>query len=117
ILFDSGEAELNDGGKKVLAKVGETFAKMGDKIIQVGGHTDDVPISPKLHDRFPSNWELSTARATHVVRFLQDEGKIPGSRLLATGFSQYRPVASNASRGGRKKNRRIEVVLLPAAPK
>ncbi len=117
ILFDSGAAELNEQGKSVLKRVGETFAKSQDKVIQVGGHTDDVPISPKLVEKFPSNWELSTARASHVVRFLQEEAKIPGKRLMATGFSQYRPVGSNATKKGRSKNRRIEVVLLPAAPK
>jgi chemotaxis protein MotB len=114
ILFDSGAAELNEQGKSVLLKVGETFSKSKDKVIQVGGHTDDVPISPKLLEKFPSNWELSTARASHVVRFLQEQAKIPGQRLLATGFSQYRPASTNATKNGRRKNRRIEVVLLPA---
>jgi chemotaxis protein MotB len=114
ILFDSGAAELNVQGKAVLKKVGESFLKFHDKVIQVGGHTDNVPISPKLLEHFPSNWELSTTRATNVVRFLQDEIKIPGPRLMATGFSEYRPSASNKSVAGRRKNRRIEVVLLPS---
>ena len=117
ILFDSGEAELNDQGKAVLKKVGETLLKVPDKVLEVGGHTDNVPISPKLVDRFPSNWELSTARATNVVRFLADEVKVPGSRLVATGFSEFRPVTSNTTKSGRRKNRRIEVVLLPALAK
>lgn len=115
ILFDSGEAELNEQGKSVLAKVGDTFVKMKDKAIQVGGHTDDVPISDKLRSQFPSNWELSTTRATNVVRFLQDVAKVPGSRLVAAGFSQYRPTTSNHTKAGRKKNRRIELVLLAPA--
>ncbi|MBN1962818.1 MAG: OmpA family protein [Deltaproteobacteria bacterium] len=114
ILFDSGEAELNSKGKAVLKKVGETFLKIKDKIIQVGGHTDNIPISPKLHKLFASNWDLSTARATNVVRFLQDEIKVPGRRLVAAGFSEYRPSASNRTAAGRHKNRRIEVVLLPS---
>ena len=113
VLFDSGEAELNEKGKQVLARVGESLRKVKDKIIQVGGHTDSLPISKNLEDRFPSNWELSSARATVVVRFLQDQARIPGDHLMATGFAQYRPVASNASSAGRRLNRRIEIVLLP----
>ncbi|MBI5510367.1 MAG: OmpA family protein [Deltaproteobacteria bacterium] len=116
IMFPSGEAELSDQGKEILKQVGETFLKVPDKVIQVGGHTDDVPISPKLKDRFPSNWELSAARALNVVRYLEDEIKMPGKRLVASGFSQFRPTASNKTVNGRKKNRRIEVVLLPLAP-
>ncbi len=113
ILFDSGLAELNDQGKQVLRSVGETFLKVPDKVIQVSGHTDAVPISEKLVEKFPSNWELSTARATQVVRFLQDEVKMPGKRLIAAGCAEYKPVASNATKTGRKRNRRIEVTLLP----
>jgi chemotaxis protein MotB len=114
ILFPSGEADLSEPGKAVLRQVGETFIKVPDKLIQIGGHTDDVPISAKLKERFSSNWELSAARALNVVRFLEDEVKVPGGRLLAAGFSQYRPVGSNATKDGRRKNRRIEVVLLPS---
>lgn len=113
ILFDSGEAQLNDQGKAAIRKVGETFLKIPDKVIQVGGHTDAVPIAPKLVAQFPSNWELSAARATNVVRFLQDQVKVPGARLVAAGFSEYKPVGSNKTPAGRRKNRRIEVVLLP----
>ncbi len=117
VLFDSGEATLNQQGKDVLAKVADTFLKIKDKVIQVGGHTDDMPISDRLAATYPSNWELSTARAVNVVHFLEDTGKIPGSRLVAAGFSQFRPVASNTTKTGRKRNRRIEVVLLPVRPK
>ena len=113
IMFETAEVELNDRGKEVLKRVAVTLAKLPDKVIQIGGHTDSVPISAKLVEQFPTNWELSAARATNVVRFLQDECKIPGERLTAVGLSQYRPVASNRSRRGRRRNRRIEVVLLP----
>jgi chemotaxis protein MotB len=116
ILFDSGEAELNEKGAEVLRQVGETLLKVPDKIIQVTGHTDAMPISDKLKGEFPSNWELSTQRATNVVRFLQDEVKVPGERLAAAGRSQYKPVASNSTSRGRRRNRRIEVTLLPLAP-
>lgn len=68
--------------------------------------------NPATQERFPTNWELSTARATNVVRFLQESGNIPGERLVAMGFAQYRPAASNASASGRQQNRRIELVLI-----
>lgn len=113
VVFDSGEAELNEQGQQVLRQVGETLAKVEDRLIVVSGHTDNLKISEKLAERFPSNWELSTARATHVVRFLQDEVKVPGKRLMAAGLSEYQPVASNRSVAGRKRNRRIEVKLMP----
>ena len=117
ILFPSGEAQLNDKGKEVLKRVGETMLKVKDKVIQVGGHTDDQAISDKLKGTFPSNWELSTNRALNVVHYLEDEVKVPGERLIASGFSQYKPIAKNKSKEGRKKNRRIEVTLLPLRKK
>ncbi len=116
ILFESGEAELNESGREVLRKVGTTLRKLKRNVIQVGGHTDSVPISPKLKDLFPSNWELSTTRAVNVVRFLEWKSKIPSKRLIAAGFAHTRPVASNNTAKGRRRNRRIEVMLL-AAPK
>ncbi|HSI06060.1 MAG: flagellar motor protein MotB [Myxococcota bacterium] len=117
ILFDVGVAELNERGKEVLKSVGETLIKLDDKVLQVGGHTDSLPITGKLTETFASNWELSAARATNVVRFLQDEVKVPGERLVAAGFSQYRPASSNASAAGRHKNRRIEIALIPTPGK
>jgi chemotaxis protein MotB len=117
ILFPSGEAQLNEKGKEVLKRVGETMLKVKGKVIQVGGHTDDQPISDKLKTTFPSNWELSTNRALNVVHFLEDEVKVPGERLIASGYSQFKPIAKNKSKEGRKKNRRIEVTLLPLRPK
>lgn len=113
VVFDSGQAELNDKGKQVLREVGETLGKVPDKTIQVSGHTDSQPISDKLKERFPTNWELSTARATNVVRYLVDEIHVPAERLAAAGYAEFRPIASNASSDGRRRNRRIEVRLLP----
>ncbi len=117
IVFDSGEAELNEDGRAVLRKVGKTLAQVPDKIIQVSGHTDSLPISKKLADRFPTNWELSVTRATNVVRFLQEEVEIPGDRLVAAGMAEHRPIATNRTPAGRSKNRRIEVRLLPKPEK
>lgn len=116
ILFPSGEAELRDRGKEVIRRVCPSLRDLEGRIVEVGGHTDDRPIVGDGRERFPTNWELSTARATDVVRFLQDECDISGTRLVAAGFSAYRPVASNRSRRGRSKNRRIELVLRPPPP-
>lgn len=112
ILFDSGSAEIKKEGKKVLDRVVEILKNVKDRQINIEGHTDNVPISPRLAQKFPTNWELSTARATNVVRYLQEKGIDP-ALLSATGYGEYRPVASNDTEEGRAKNRRIEIVLVP----
>ena len=111
LFFDSGRAALKDTGKQVLQKVADSLKSYEDKAIRIVGHTDNVPISGGLQKVFPSNWELSAARATTVVRFLQDNG-IPPERLVATGRAEYAPVAPNDSAEGRQKNRRIEITLI-----
>jgi chemotaxis protein MotB len=113
ILFDSGSAEVKAEGRKVLDRVGAILKKVTDKDIRVEGHTDDVPIGVKLRERFPTNWELSAARATNVVRYLQERAGIDPERLAASGYSEYRPVASNETPKGQSRNRRIEIVLIP----
>jgi chemotaxis protein MotB len=114
ILFDTGQAAVSEGGQKVLMQVGHSLAQLPTYAIQVGGHTDGTRVvTPATQERFPTNWELSAARATNVVRFLQERSKIPGQRLVAAGFAEFRPAASNATDEGRQQNRRIEVVLLP----
>lgn len=113
ILFPSGEAGITPEGFRVLQRVGNVLKNTEGKIIRVEGHTDSVAISEKLRDRFPTNWELSTARASNVVRFLQDSVGIEPKRLRAVGLSSYHPVASNRTVSGRSQNRRIEIGLLP----
>jgi chemotaxis protein MotB len=113
IIFPSGSAEISKEGKKVLDKVVSILKDIHDKRIQVEGHTDNVPIVSVLKKRFPTNWELSTARATEVVRYLQEAGGINPQLLSATGYSEYQPVAPNDDEEGKHKNRRIEIVLLP----
>ncbi len=113
ILFDSGSADIKPEGLKVLARVGDILKNVQDKDILVEGHTDNVPISARLRDRFPSNWELSTARAANVVHFLQDRVGIPGSRLAIVGYGEHRPIADNDTPEGREQNRRIQIVLVP----
>jgi len=115
ILFPSGEADITPAGLRVLRRVGNVLKTTQGKIIRVEGHTDDVVISSRLMGRFPTNWELSTARASNVVRFLQDSVGIDPARLQAVGLSQYHPIASNATARGRSQNRRIEIALLPMA--
>jgi len=111
LFFDSGRANLKDTGKQVLQKVAESLKGYEDKAIRIVGHTDNVPITKGLQKVFPSNWELSAARATTVVRFLQDAGIEP-ERLVATGRAEYAPVSPNDTTEGRQKNRRIEITLI-----
>jgi chemotaxis protein MotB len=115
ILFPSGEADITPAGLKILERVGNILKGTENKIIRVEGHTDNVAIHSKLQEKFPTNWELSTARAINVVRFLQDNTGIEPARLQAIGMSEYHPVASNKTKEGRSQNRRIELILLPNA--
>ncbi len=113
ILFDSGSTAINPKGQQVLKKVAEVLRPIADKRIQIEGHTDNVPISPSLQARFPTNWELSVARASVVARFLQDQGGIDPTRLVATGYGEHHPIAPNDAPERRAQNRRIEIVLVP----
>lgn len=112
VLFDSGSTVIKPEGEVALRKVAGVLRGIADRQILVEGHTDSVSITGALAETFPTNWELSTARATKVVRFLEDAG-VPPSNLGAAGFSKFRPVASNDTERGRSLNRRIEIVLTP----
>lgn len=111
ILFDSGKAILKPAGIEVLQQIGDILKTTADKDIQVEGHTDNVPIRGTLAETYPTNWELSTARAANVLHFLQNEVGIPGERLSAVGYGEYRPVSSNGTAEGRALNRRIQIIL------
>jgi len=111
IFFDSGRASLKPGGKAILKKVGEALKDYENKVIRVVGYTDNVPIGKALLSTFPTNWELSVARATTVVRFLQDVG-VPPQRMVASGRGEYDPVVGNDTPEGRQRNRRIEIMLI-----
>lgn len=106
ILFSSGHAELNEQGLKVLERLVPSFMAP-ELMISVEGHTDNVPISTGA---FPSNWELSVARASRVVRYLADHG-VPGNHLRAVGYGQTRPLADNTGELGRSVNRRVSIVI------
>ena len=111
VLFDSGEADLKPEGAAVLRKVANILNQHPELKVHVIGHTDNVPIKAAARNRFPSNWELSTARATAAVRFLTDSGVDP-RRLGAVGYGEFRPVADNATPEGRARNRRIAITIL-----
>lgn len=113
VLFRTGEAEVNEEGRKVLDEIGGVLNKLLDKDIRIDGHTDDRPISGELTHKFATNWELSTARATSVARYLIDKDGVDPKRLVASGYGEYRPVAPNDSPENRALNRRIEIVLVP----
>lgn len=114
ILFDSGSVEINQKGKKILLVVAGSVRAHRVQNLLVEGHTDNMPLGPTLKERFPSNWELSAARAAAVVRFLQKKGRLQPERLSARGYSYFRPVASNETKEGRHQNRRIEIILGPS---
>ncbi|RMG94002.1 MAG: chemotaxis protein MotB [Deltaproteobacteria bacterium] len=109
ILFDSGRTDLKEEGKAALANLVPALKSVGKRDFLVAGHTDNVPIKTA---RFKSNWELSTARAVTVVKYLVEQG-YPPTQLGAAGFAEYDPIADNSTEEGRAKNRRIEIILMP----
>jgi chemotaxis protein MotB len=109
VLFPSASAELSDAGKATLTKVGKVLQELGKRRILVAGHTDNVPIDKP---EYKNNWYLSSARAVSVVEFLVSTGIKP-QRLAAAGYADMDPVASNKTKRGRQKNRRIELILVP----
>jgi chemotaxis protein MotB len=111
ILFDSGEADVKDDGLAILLKMVNTLKTVKDKAIRIEGHTDNVSITGGLARTFPTNWELSAARAINVAKYLQQKGLDPAF-LSAAAFAEYKPVADNSTREGKAKNRRIEITLV-----
>jgi chemotaxis protein MotB len=107
VLFDSGSADIKPAADPLLDALSRLLKTQVRNPIQVEGNTDDVPVS----GRFPTNWELSTTRATAVVRDMISRGVWPG-RLSATGYADRHPIASNANESGRRRNRRVELVVL-----
>ncbi|MDI6703682.1 MAG: OmpA family protein [bacterium] len=111
VLFDTGQAIIKEDGVQILNKVAEIIKRHEDREVVIEGHTDSVPI---CNWKYPSNWELSTRRATEVLKFFINKHGISPLRLQATGYGEYRPIATNETEEGRKKNRRVEIILLPA---
>jgi len=112
VLFDSGEAELKPDGAAVLRKVAGFLDQHTNLQVHVVGHTDNVPIRAGLKNRFASNWELSTARATAAVRFLTEKAGIDPRRLGVLGYGEFRPIADNSTAEGRARNRRIAITIV-----
>ena len=110
-FFDPGEADLKGSSLIVLDAIAEAAMTLPNQI-RIEGHTDNTPIHT---ERFPSNWELSTARATYIISYLLGKFPFPPARLSAAGYGEYRPVASNGSSEGRAMNRRVDLVILNEA--
>ncbi len=113
ILFKSGQARLTPLGLDIMKQVGEVLATLPNKNIQVEGHTDNNPIYGRLQQQYPTNWELSTARATTVLRFLIEQTGMHPQDFSAAGYADTRPAVDNDSAEGRAQNRRVEIVLYP----
>lgn len=115
VLFDSGKAVLRNESFDTLDKVGRVLnTTVKDLSVGIEGHTDNEPIKKS---GWKSNWELSAARAMSVLHYLSDEMGVNPQRLSATGYGEYRPVASNETKEGRQQNRRVEIVILPKVHK
>ncbi|NLM96248.1 MAG: OmpA family protein [Halanaerobiaceae bacterium] len=108
ILYDLVKADIKPEGKAVLDKIAESIRDIPNHIV-VEGHTDNWPIN---NEEFPSNWELSTTRATNVIKYFIEVHQLPPARLSAAGYSEYRPLYSNDTAENRSRNRRVEVVVL-----
>jgi chemotaxis protein MotB len=111
ILFASGRADLSKDGQGTLTEVATILKEFADRKFLIAGHTDNVPLPG--HGRYKDNWELSTARALTVVHVLVTAG-MKAQNVIPAGMGEYDPVASDASADGRQRNRRIEIILLPA---
>lgn len=108
VLFDLGQADIKPEAKNALGQLADMLVTIPNHV-RVEGHTDDLPIH---NERFPSNWELSTARATTVLRYLIEEHGLAADTLSAAGYGEYRPLASNDTAENRARNRRVDIVLL-----
>lgn len=113
VLFASGSAELTAEGAARLAEIAETLRRdHAGREIRIEGYTDNKPIGPNLESRYPSNWELSAARAGMVARHLQWTHNFEGTNMEVVGLSQYHPTASNATPEGRAQNRRVRIAVM-----
>jgi len=108
MLFDAGSAIIKPQAMVTLDKISLTLEKFQNPIL-IEGHTDSTPISS---EKYPSNWELSTARATNIIKYLTNSHKFPPNRLSAVGYGEYMPISENTSPQGRAKNRRVDIIVL-----
>lgn len=108
MLFDEGSSKIKPEAEKTLGQIVKTLTKIDNPVI-IEGHTDSTPIR---NTKYPSNWELSTARATNIISYIVKKGKITPKRLCAVGYGEYMPVADNTSISGRMLNRRVDIIVL-----
>lgn len=108
MLFDQGSAIIKPEAKAVLDKISTSLNTFKNPVV-IEGHTDSVPIK---NDKYPSNWELSTARATNIITYLTEQQKFTAGRLSAVGYGEYMPVSSNEDTMGKAKNRRVDIVIM-----
>ncbi|RLA14561.1 MAG: hypothetical protein DRQ59_03085 [Gammaproteobacteria bacterium] len=111
VLFSSDSADIKTTGKKVLSLIAESLNAYPDRSISIEGHTDQIPTGS--NSRYASNWELSSMRALAALSYFQQNGLIDPKRLKLVGYGEYRPAYSNSTADGRKRNRRIEIIILP----
>ena len=107
-IFDEGSATIKPPAKETITEIVKVLTKIDNPVI-IEGHTDSVPIK---NAKFPSNWELSTARATNIISFVMKTGKISPKRLCAVGYGEYMPIGDNTSISGRMLNRRVDIIVL-----
>lgn len=108
VLFDEGSAELKPQAQKTLDEISKVLTKIENPVI-IEGHTDSTPIR---NAKYPSNWELSTARATNIISYIMKSGKVSPKRLCAVGYGEYMPTGDNTTISGRNLNRRVDIIVL-----
>ena len=111
-FFESGSAELRANSEAAVARIAGVLSAQTNNV-RIEGHTDNVPIH---NSQFASNWELSTARATEMIRLFIIQYDLPATRLSAAGYAEFHPAASNDTVAGRARNRRVDIVVLASAP-
>jgi len=112
LRYESGEAAIRPDGYEILDALTEYLkTASADQLIRVEGHADNMEIGPALKSRYPSNWDLSKARASGVLRYLVEKGGIDSARISSVGYGDTKPLLSNATEAGRQKNRRVDIVL------
>lgn len=116
LLFDFSQVRLSGSGKSLLNKIAGILDKYPEFDVRVEGHADNRKVKPEFYDKYRSNWEISTARATEVVRYLINKEGINPDRLIAVGYGEYNPIASNDTAEGRQQNRRVEFYIAPKRP-
>jgi chemotaxis protein MotB len=110
VLFDSGSAEVRPQDRKLAKEISELLVMNPPRSIIISGHTDNVPIN---NSQFSSNWELSVMRAVNFMKLLLENKQLDPRWFSAKGYGEYKPVSSNSTEEGRKKNRRVEILILP----